>query len=333
MKDSRLLVSIVCPFFNESDNVQAFYQALTPELQRLPDYRFEVVCVDDGSQDDTLRKLLHITQTDDRIKVLELTRNFGKEAALSAGLEAAEGDLIITIDADLQDPLSLLGQLLQAWEESEVDVVLAKRSHRRHDTFIKRTTARAYYKLHNCLSPVKIPVDVGDCRLMTRQVIQALLLLPETQRFMKGLFAWVGFKTKTIEYGREPRAHGNSNFSWWRLWNFGIEGITSFSTTPLRVWTYIGITGALFSLAFGGWVVLRTFLYGTDVPGYASVFVAILFLGSLQLIGLGVLGEYVGRLFLESKRRPSYLVRRIHTRDANASNLAEEASQKPQIIG
>ena len=158
---------------------------------------------------------------------------------------------------------------------------------------------------------------------MTRQVVQALLLLPETQRFMKGLFAWVGFKTSTIEYGREPRLHGKSNFSWWRLWNFCIDGITSFSTTPLRVWTYIGITGALLSLAFGAWVVFRTLMYGTDVPGYASIFVAILFFGSLQLIGLGILGEYVGRLFLESKRRPVYLVRRVHEKNGDPKRIED----------
>lgn len=323
MSDEPVLVSIVCPFFNESDNVQAFYRQIAAELEKLTDYRFEIICVDDGSRDDTLNELLAVADADTRFKILELSRNFDKEAALSAGLEATRGDLIITIDADLQDPISLVGRLLQSWEDSEVDVVLAKRAHRRHDTLAKRASARAYYKLHNYLSPLKIPVDVGDCRLMTRQVVQALLLLPETQRFMKGLFAWVGFRTSTIEYGREPRLHGKSNFSWWRLWNFGIDGITSFSTTPLRVWTYIGITGALLSLAFGAWVVFRTLMYGTDVPGYASIFVAILFFGSLQLIGLGILGEYVGRLFLESKRRPVYLVRRVHEKNGDPKRIED----------
>lgn len=315
MTDKRTLVSIVCPFFNESSNVQAFYESLNAELERLPQYRFEILCVDDGSQDQTLSALLHISDNDHRFKVLELTRNFGKEAALSAGLDATKGDVVITIDSDFQDPLSLVGRLIQEWEDGEVDVVLAKRADRQHDSLVKRATAKAYYKLHNYLSPVKIPADVGDCRLMSRQVVQALSLLPETHRFMKGLFAWVGFRTKTIEYARQPRLSGVSKFSWWRLWNFAIDGITSFSTTPLRMWTYIGITGALLSIAFGIYVVFRTLIFGADVPGYASLFVAILFLGSVQLIGLGILGEYVGRLFMESKRRPAYLIRRVYRRE------------------
>ena len=313
--DKRLLVSIVCPFFNESGNVDLFHRALVSEFEKLPDYRFEVVCVDDGSRDSTLDELLAVADADDRFRVVELTRNFGKEAALSAGLDQAQGDAVITIDADFQDPLALIARLIRAWEENPVDVVLAKRVDRRHDSAAKRVTAKAYYKLHNYLSPVKIPADVGDCRLMTREVVQALSLLPETQRFMKGLFAWVGFKTMVIEYGREPRAAGESKFSWWRLWTLGIDGITSFSTTPLKVWTYIGIVGALLSLVFGVYVVFRTLTFGADVPGYASLFVAILFFGSVQLIGLGILGEYVGRLFLESKRRPAYLIRRVHGQD------------------
>lgn len=314
--DKRLLVSIVCPFFNESGNVDVFYRSLVTEIDKLSDYQFEVICVDDGSRDSTLDELVQVADQDERFRVIELTRNFGKEAALSAGLDSAMGDAVITIDADFQDPLSLVARLITAWQENPVDVVLARRADRRHDSAAKRVTAKAYYKLHNYLSSVQIPADVGDCRLMTREVVQALSLLPETQRFMKGLFAWVGYKTMVIEYGREPRIGGESKFSWWRLWNLGIEGITSFSTTPLKVWTYIGITGALLSLFFGVYVVFRTLTFGADVPGYASLFVAILFFGSVQLIGLGILGEYVGRLFLESKRRPAYLIRRVHSRNA-----------------
>jgi len=312
MRNDRPLISIVAPFFNESGNVFAFYQAIVSELEHLSSCQFEVICVDDGSRDSTLQELLEIISTDRRFRVIELSRNFGKEAALSAGLEVAQGDAVITLDADLQDPVSLIGQLIETWQRLGVDVVLAKRASRYHDSPTKRITAKAYYWFHNLLSPVKIPADVGDCRLMTRQVVQALALLPETQRFMKGLFAWVGFKTTVIEYDREIRRSGSSKFTWWRLWNFGIEGITSFSTVPLRVWTYIGIVSACITAVFGLYVFLKTLMVGADVPGYASVLVVILFFGSLQLIGLGILGEYVGRLYMEAKRRPPYLIRRLH---------------------
>ena len=310
--DERLVVSIVCPFFNESGGVDTFYRSLSAELDRLSDYQFEVVCIDDGSQDETLAELLVNAQNDDRYRVLELSRNFGKEAALSAGLDVARGDLVITLDADLQDPLSLIGELIVAWEQSDADVVLAKRHDRSSDSPSKRVSALAYYKLHNLLSTVKIPVDVGDCRLMTRQVVQALSSLPETQRFMKGLFAWLGFKAITIEYTREARFAGETKFSWWRLWNLGIEGITSFSTLPLRIWTYVGFTGAVVTLIYGIFIVIRTLVSGNDVPGYTSLFTAILFFASIQLIGLGIMGEYVGRMYMESKRRPAYLVRKFH---------------------
>ena len=312
MKDQKLMISVVVPFFNESGNVKVFSEVLVAELDQLSNYQFDVVCVDDGSRDQTLVELLEVAQKDCRFKVIELTRNFGKEAALSAGLQIAMGDVVITIDADMQDPVSLVSQLVAAWEDLGVDVVLAKRVNRDQDSRTKRLTARAYYRCHNFLSSVKIPADVGDCRLMTRDVVNALLLLPETQRFMKGLFAWVGFKTAVIEYTREPRLVGKSKFTWWRLWNFGIEGITSFSTVPLRVWTYIGIVGAISTTFFGLYVLLKTLLMGADVPGYASLFVAILFFGSVQLIGLGILGEYIGRIYMESKQRPPYLVRRVH---------------------
>lgn len=322
--DERLLVSIVCPFFNESGVVDTFFKSLTAEMDRLTDYQFEVVCIDDGSEDATLDELLESAQSDDRFRILELSRNFGKEAALSAGLDTAKGDLVITLDADLQDPLSLIEQLILAWEQSDADVVLARRSDRTSDSRTKRVTASAYYRLHNLLSSVKIPADVGDCRLMSRQVVQALSSLPETQRFMKGLFAWLGFKAITIEYTRELRVGGNSKFSLWRLWNLGIEGITSFSTLPLRIWTYVGLTGAVFTLLYGIYIVLRTLISGNDVPGYASLFTAILFFSSVQLIGLGIMGEYVGRMYMESKRRPTYLVRKFHNPAKDAHEDVDE---------
>lgn len=329
--DERLLVSIVCPFFNESGVVQIFYKSLQEELDRLTDYQFEVVCIDDGSEDGTLDELLENAQFDDRFRVLELSRNFGKEAALSAGLDTAKGDLVITLDADLQDPLSLIEELLLAWEESDADVVLAKRSDRTSDSRSKRVTASAYYRLHNFLSSVKIPPDVGDCRLMSRQVVQALSSLPETQRFMKGLFAWLGYKAITIEYTRETRFAGRTKFSYWRLWNLGIEGITSFSTLPLRIWTYVGLTGAVITLLYGIYIVLRTLISGNDVPGYASLFTAILFFSSVQLIGLGIMGEYVGRMYMESKRRPTYLVRKFHHPSKAAADTSDSVGTTRRV--
>lgn len=306
-------ISIVCPFYNEGPGVGAFYDAMTSEIAALePRYAFEFVCVDDGSRDDTLPRLVALAEQDSRFRIVELSRNFGKEAALTAGLNGASGVAVIPIDADLQDPPSLIGRLLRAWEESGADVVLAKRRDRNSDTLAKRFSAAAFYDMHNWVSQIKIPANVGDCRLMTRMVVDALKQLPEKQRFMKGLFAWVGFRTITIEYTREKRFAGSSKFSGWKLWNFALEGITSFSTLPLRIWTYVGMAGALITLAYGLFIVLRTLVQGVDVPGYASILVSILFFGSLQLMGLGMLGEYVGRIYMESKHRPTYLVRQIY---------------------
>jgi len=308
------LISIVCPFYNEGPGVSAFYDAMTAEFAQLPGYEFEVVCVDDGSKDDTLVRLIALADNDARFRVVELSRNFGKEAALTAGLDAAHGDAVIPIDADLQDPPALIGRLITAWEESGADVVLAKRSDRASDSVAKRVSAAAFYDMHNCVSQIKIPANVGDCRLMTRMVVDALKQLPEKQRFMKGLFAWVGFKTVTIEYTREKRFAGTSKFSGWKLWNLALEGITSFSLVPLKVWTYVGGIGALFALLYALFVIVKTLVFGIDVPGYASLLVVMLFFGSLQLMGLGMLGEYVGRIYMESKRRPTYLVRKVYQR-------------------
>lgn len=314
------LITIVCPFYNEGPGVSAFYDAMTAEFTQLPGYKFEVVCVDDGSKDDTLARLIDLADKDARFRVVELSRNFGKEAALTAGLDAAHGDAVIPIDADLQDPPALIGRLIKAWEESGADVVLAKRSDRASDSAAKRFSAAAFYDMHNWVSSIKIPANVGDCRLMTRMVVDALKQLPEKQRFMKGLFAWVGFKTITIEYTREKRFAGTSKFSGWKLWNFALEGITSFSSLPLRIWTYVGMAGALVTLGYGLFIVLRTIIQGVDVPGYASLLVSILFFGSLQLMGLGMLGEYVGRIYMESKRRPTYLVRKVYQRRPTADH-------------
>jgi glycosyltransferase involved in cell wall biosynthesis len=307
----RPLVSIVTPFFNEEGSVFVFNNAITHALDRILGFEFEFICINDGSTDHTLDELLVCAQKDSRYVVLDLSRNFGKEAAMSAGIDYASGDCVIPIDADLQDPPTLISQMLVKWQDG-AEVVLAKRIDRSTDSYAKRTSALMFYRLHNALSNLKIPENVGDFRLMDRRVIDALKKLPERQRFMKGLFAWLGFKTVTIEYTREARANGHSKFSGWKLWNFAIEGITSFSLVPLKVWTYIGAAGSLFAFCYASFITLRTLIFGIDVPGYASLLVVMLFFGSLQLMSLGVIGEYIGRIYFESKQRPLYIIRKSY---------------------
>ena len=302
------LISIVAPFYNEGEAVDHFYRRVVDVLSAVPGIRFELICVNDGSCDDTFERLRRLVDVDARVRVLDLSRNFGKEAALSAGLEAARGDAVVPIDADLQDPPELIPQMIERWRAG-AEVVLARRSDRSSDTWPKRGTAALFYRLQGAIGEIRIPDNVGDFRLMDRRVVDALLELPERCRFMKGMFAWVGFRAETIDYVRPPRSAGESKFSGWRLWNFAMEGFTGFSTVPLRVWTYLGLAIALLAFAYGAFIVMRTLVQGIDVPGYASLLVFVLFLGGIQLIGIGVVGEYVGRIYLESKRRPLYIVR------------------------
>lgn len=304
----RPLISIVVPFFNEGEVVTTFYERITTVTNAIPDMEFEFVCVNDGSRDDTLEKLAQLVDDDARVKIIDLSRNFGKEAALTAGLDEARGDAVIPMDADLQDPPELIPTLISHWRQG-YEVVLAKRSDRRSDGFLKRKTADLFYGLHNQISDTTIPENVGDFRLIDRVVVAALHALPERRRFMKGLFAWVGFKTATVEYARAPRVAGNTKFTGWRLWNFALEGITSFSTIPLRVWTYLGTSFAIIGFSYALFIIVRVLVFGKDTPGYASLLTAILFLGGVQLIGIGVIGEYIGRIYIESKQRPIYIVR------------------------
>lgn len=314
------LISLVVPFYNEHDAVEAFFAEIVPVLEAIESIRFEIVCINDGSSDGTLDKLLGASARDTRVRVIDLTRNFGKEAALTAGLDEASGDAVIPIDADLQDPPSLIPVMIEHWR-SGAEVVAAKRSNRACDTFAKRTAAALYYRIHNALSDVKLPENVGDFRLMDRVVVNALRSLPERRRFMKGLFAWVGYRTVIVEYQREPRSAGKSKFSGWRLWNFALEGITSFSTVPLRSWTYIGLAIAALAFCYGGLIVGRTLLFGNPVPGYASLLSILLFMGGIELIGIGVIGEYIGRIYDETKERPIYLVRRRYQAKSKVSTL------------
>lgn len=311
MMGKRKRISIATPFFNESSGVDQFREVLGKAMDAMPRLDFEVVCVDDGSSDDTLDKLIAISRQDARFHVVELSRNFGKEAALTAAIDFSSGDAVIPFDADLQDPPGLIAVLIAQWELG-FEVVLARRADRRIDGYFKRRTAELFYRFHNRLSDTRIPENVGDFRLMDRVVVDALQRLPERQRFMKGLFAWVGFRTTVVDYTRDARSRGTSKFSGWKLWNLALEGITSFSTAPLKLMAYIGGLGTLMTSIYALYIVLRTLLNGVDVPGYASLLVATLFMGSLQLVGLGILGEYVGRIYMESKQRPTYLVRHDH---------------------
>ena len=304
----KTLISIVTPFFNEGEVVAAFYESVTKVANTIPDVEFEFVCVNDGSQDDTLVKLAQLVADDARVRVIDLSRNFGKEAALTAGLDESRGDAVIPMDADLQDPPELIAVLISHWRKG-YEVVLAKRSDRRSDSYLKRKTAEFFYRLHNRISDIPLPEDVGDFRLIDRAVVTALHALPERRRFMKGLFAWVGFKTTTVEYVRIARVAGKTKFSGWWLWNFALEGITSFSTMPLRVWTYLGTSFAVIGFLYALFIILRVVILGIDLPGYASLLTVILVLGGIQLIGIGVIGEYIGRIYIESKQRPIYIVR------------------------
>jgi len=298
-------LSIVVPCFNEADSLDRLFERLERVLADLG-LPYELVCVDDGSRDDTLARLAAHHARNPAIKVIGLSRNFGKEIALTAGIDFATGDAVVPIDADLQDPPELIAQLVARWREG-YDVVYATRRTRQGEGFFKRATANAFYRIIDRVSDVPIPRDTGDFRLMDRRVVQALARLPERTRFMKGLFAWVGFRQAAVVYDREPRFAGRTTWNYWRLWNFALDGITSFSTVPLKVWSYLGGAISAFALVLAGIIVIR----GPDVeaPGYASLMVAVLFLGGIQLLSLGVLGEYLGRVYDEVKHRPLYLVR------------------------
>lgn len=305
------MISLLCPCYNEEAVLPLFFERITSVMEGIGQ-DFEIVCVNDGSCDGTLDLLRERAEADERVKVVDLSRNFGKEAALTAALDHSTGDAVVPIDADLQDPPELIGVMLEKWREG-YEVVLAHRSNRSSDSWLKRVTARMFYKVHNRISQPELPENVGDFRLMDRRVVDALGGLRETHRFMKGLFAWVGFKTCIVDYVRKPRAAGKTKFNGWRLWKLAVEGITSFSTFPLTVWFYLGsLTFGAF--AYGLYIVLRTLIWGIEVPGYASLLCLILFFGGLQLLGIGILGEYLGRAYMESKKRPVYVVRGVYCR-------------------
>lgn len=302
-------LSLVVPVFNEEAMLVLFYRTVRESKSLLP-YDVEIVFVNDGSTDTTSNIAQQLVADDEKVVLVEFSRNFGKEPALFAGLSYATGDAIIPIDVDLQDPIEVIPELVERWQQG-AEVVLAKRMDRRQDGFLKRFSAEWFYRFHNSISTPKIEANVGDFRLMSRPVVDSILQMPERNLFMKGVLSWVGYKTEVVEYQRASRAAGTSKFNGWKLWNLALEGITSFSTFPLRVWTYLGISVALLAFFYAGWMIIDKLLWGNPVPGYPSLMTAILFLGGVQLIGIGVLGEYIGRIYIESKKRPRYVVKKV----------------------
>jgi len=301
-------LSIVVPVHDEAEALPEFARRLGAVLAEL-DADCEIIYVNDGSHDRSLELLCALRDADPHVGVIDLSRNFGKEIAMSAGLDAARGDAVIVIDADLQDPPECIPAMVAAWREG-CDVVLMRRRSRDRDGWLKATTAHAFYRIIGRMSPIAIPADVGDFRLLSRRAVDALRRLPERSRFMKGLFAWIGYPTRELVFDRDARHAGRSNWNWWSLWNFALEGITSFSAVPLKIASYVGLVTALAAFAYGGYVVVKTVVFGNPVPGYPSLVTLVLFLGGLQLMALGIIGEYVARMFVEVKQRPLYLVQR-----------------------
>lgn len=307
-----MLISLVVPVFNEEEAIPAFHAAV--RATQMPDgIAVEIVLVNDGSTDRTEFVIDQLAKSDPLIRALTFTRNFGKEAALFAGLEHAQGDAVIPIDVDLQDPIEVVPELVRKWLDG-FDIVLAKRVDRSSDTYLKRRTAEIFYQVHNSISKPAIEPNVGDFRLLSRNTVDATLALKEKNLFMKGVLSWVGGKSTVVEYSRAPRVVGTSKFNGWKLWNLALEGVTSFSTVPLRIWTYAGLAVSVISLVFAVWTAIKTIIFGNSVSGYTSIIVAVLFLGGIQLIGIGILGEYIGRIYSEVKDRPRYVLKNNRNR-------------------
>jgi polyisoprenyl-phosphate glycosyltransferase len=305
------ILSIIVPVKDEEDAIAPFIARVGAVLDGLDDpaaKAWEILFVDDGSSDATLAAIVAANQADPRIRAISFSRNFGKEPALTAGLDFAHGAAVIPIDVDLQDPPEVIGDMIKAWRAGH-EVVYGVRRNRESDSLPKRLTADLYYRAHNRLSHDKIPEHAGDFRLLDRKVVDVIKAMPERNRFMKGLFAWSGFKQTAVEYDRVERSVGTTKFRYWKLWTLALDGITSASTAPLRIWSYIGVVVALLSFLYALYIIIITIITGVDAPGYASLMTAVLFFGGLQLISLGVLGEYVGRILVETKQRPIYIIR------------------------
>lgn len=305
---TRPVISVVIPMYDEAEIIGEMHRRLAAVMATM-DTPWEAIYVNDGSRDATLPIIETLRASDPHIAVVNLSRNFGKEIATTAGLDHACGDAVIVIDADLQDPPEVIPCLITAWRGG-YDTVYARRRCRNGETWLKKLTAAAFYRMMRRLGDVELPRDVGDFRLMSRRVVDAVQQLREQHRFMKGLFAWVGFPSTAVEYDRDPRAGGTTKWSFWKLWNLAIEGITCFTVMPLKLATWLGLAVAAFAVVFGAQLIVRTLLFGNAVAGYPSLMAVILFLGGTQLVTLGIIGEYLGRVFNETKRRPLYLVER-----------------------
>ncbi|MEW6437630.1 MAG: glycosyltransferase family 2 protein [Pseudomonadota bacterium] len=323
------MVSVVVPVYDEAEVLERFHARLAAAMNAAG-VDWEVVYVNDGSRDRSLDIMRALNAQDPHVAVLNLSRNFGKEIALTAGLDRAAGDAVVVIDADLQDPPELIPELLEVWATG-VDVVYAQRKSRRGESWLKRQTAFAFYRVMRRLTKIDIPPDTGDFRLMSRRSVDALLQLREHHRFMKGLFAWVGFSTRAVPYLREARAGGSSKWNYWKLWNFALEGITGFSVLPLKVATYLGLGIALLSGLYAVYLVISTLIYGNPVPGYPSLLVTILFMGSTQLIVLGIIGEYLGRSFNELKQRPLYFVESYSPPESRTNEMSQALHEVSQV--
>ncbi|MEX0322242.1 MAG: glycosyltransferase family 2 protein [Puniceicoccaceae bacterium] len=301
-------ISIIIPVLNEEEAIPHFVEVVEGILEK-SSCRFELLFVNDGSTDSTSDVLHQMEMSDHQIRIIEFTRNFGKEAAVTAGLEHAEGDAVIPMDVDLQDPPELILQFIEKWKEGN-DVVYGKRVRRHAEGWLRRVTAGLFYGSFNLLSPFNFPSNVGDYRLMDRSVVEVIKLLPEKSRFMKGLFAWAGFHAVEIPYHRPSRSKGKSKWNYWKLWNFALDGILNFSTIPLRIWTYVGGIIALGSFCYGLVIIGQKLFFGNAVPGYPSLMTCLLFLGGIQLLSLGIIGEYIARIFNEVKNRPLYVIKK-----------------------
>lgn len=306
-------LTVLVPVYNEDAVLDLFHSRIKQVAHRLNEQQIvtEILYINDGSQDKTRLILEKFHQEDSQVSVINLSRNFGKEAAMTAGFDHADGDIVVIIDADLQDPPELITDMVMEWRNG-YDIIYAKRSERDGESFLKKLTANIFYRLIGKVSRINIPEDTGDFRLMSKRAVKALNSLREHHRFMKGLFAYIGYPQKALYYHRDPRAAGDTKFNYWKLWNFALEGITSFTITPLKVASYLGSVISIFAFIFGLVIILKTILWGDSVQGYPSMMVAILFMGGVQLLFIGVLGEYLGRIYNESKNRPLYFVEDFH---------------------
>ncbi|AJI56838.1 glycosyl transferase 2 family protein [Francisella philomiragia] len=310
MDNKNKLTSIIIPVKDESEGIDHLFNRLMPILEQLPT-KYELVFINDGSNDNTLDLLLEKQKSIPEIAVVDLSRNFGKEAALFAGFANCKGDAAISIDADLQDPPELILEMVEHWLNG-YEVVTAVRENRDTDTSTKKHTAGLFYTVMNKISETKLTPNAGDYRLLNRAAINAFLELKEKVRFNKGLLTWIGFKEKIVYHAREERVAGQTKWNYWKLFKFSIDGITSFSRAPLEIWSYIGVFVAFMSFVYGSIIIIKSLVFGADVPGYPSLVTFILFFSGLQMIGIGMLGSYIGRIFIETKHRPLYIVREVH---------------------